>query len=256
MNRKRLFYDIETSFCQGSFWRPGYNQTITPEQILRYAQIICVSWKWEGEDKIHHLDWGLEEQCDKKLLQVFIEQLDSADEIVAHNGDRFDIKWIRARAAFHGIDMRPRYQAIDTYKLCKKYLALPSYKLGAIANYYSLESKKDPGGLQTWIDVIVNKKKEALERMLEYCDGDIITLEAVFNHLRTYFEHSLNYAALHDCDKFMCPECSSEPRLDKTYTTKMGVVRRSMRCKKCKLKYTISNKTFMKYLEWRMKADK
>ena len=73
VSRKRLFYDIETSFCQGTFWRPGYNQTIFPNQILKYAQIICVSWSWEGEDEIHHLDWGVEKQCDKKLLKEFIK---------------------------------------------------------------------------------------------------------------------------------------------------------------------------------------
>ena len=27
-DRKRLFYDIETSYTKGLFWRPGYNQTI------------------------------------------------------------------------------------------------------------------------------------------------------------------------------------------------------------------------------------
>ena len=87
---------------------------------------MTVSWKWEGSKKVQHLDWGLKEQCDKKLVEKFIKVLDKADEIVAHNGDRFDIKWIRTRALYHGIEMRDTYTTIDTLKMCKKYLSLPS----------------------------------------------------------------------------------------------------------------------------------
>ena len=75
ITRKRLFYDIETSFCEGHFWRAGYNQNILPHQIMRYAQIISVSWKWEGEKEVHHLDWGLKKQCDKQLVKKFIKVL-------------------------------------------------------------------------------------------------------------------------------------------------------------------------------------
>jgi DNA polymerase elongation subunit (family B) len=94
MIRKRLFFDIESSFNIGIFWRSGYNLTIQPDDIIKERAIICVSWKWEGKDEVHHLQWD-ENQCDKKLLKAFIKQLNKADEIIAHNGDRFDIKWLR-----------------------------------------------------------------------------------------------------------------------------------------------------------------
>lgn len=254
-SRKRLFYDIETSFCQGTFWRPGYNQTIFPNQILKYAQIICVSWSWEGEDEIHHLDWGVEKQCDKKLLKAFIKELDKADEIVAHNGDRFDIKWIRTRALFHGLEMRPQYNSIDTLKLCKAYLSLPSNKLSEVARYYDLTAKLDPGGLQTWIDIVINKDAEALETMLVYCDGDITTLKEVYEKIRVYTKPRLNYATLNGGDKFECPECAHTAiYTNKTYTTAMGTIKHHVRCKSktCRTSYTISNKAYMDYLQYKM----
>ena len=49
--RKRLFFDIETSFNIGFFWRAGYKQVITPEQIIHERKVICVSYKLEYEDK-------------------------------------------------------------------------------------------------------------------------------------------------------------------------------------------------------------
>lgn len=251
---KRLFYDIETSFCEGHFWRPGYNQTISPNQILKYGKIICISWKWQNNEKIYNLNWGLHKQSDKKMLTQFIKELDIADEIVAHNGDKFDIKWIRARAAKHNLIMKPAYRMIDTYKLCKKYFALPSYKLGEVAKYFSLTAKQDPGGLQTWIDIVIHRKQEALERMIQYCDGDVITLEQVYQKIRKYTEHKYQHAVKAGFDKFFCPECMTLPHWNKSYTTAAGTVQHYMRCKdkECGQFFKINNKTYMDYLQYKM----
>jgi len=255
MAKKRLFYDIETSFCEGHFWRPGYNQTILPHQIIKYAQIMTVSYKWEGSDKVYHLDWGLTKQCDKILVEKFIKVLDRADEIVAHNGDRFDIKWIRTRALYHGIEMRDTYTMIDTLKLCKKYLNLPSNKLSEVAKYFSCTLKLDPGGMQTWMDIVFKKDKKALDHMHVYCDGDVITLEEVFQKLRPYARNKSNYAVLKGGSKFSCPECgSNHVVVNKTYTTAAGTIQHFMKCreKECRQPFKINNKTYQDLLQYRM----
>jgi len=64
--RKRLFFDIETSFNIGFFWRAGWKQTISPENIIEERKVICVSYKWEDDDKVHTLTWD-ENQSDKTL---------------------------------------------------------------------------------------------------------------------------------------------------------------------------------------------
>jgi hypothetical protein len=252
--KKRLFYDIETSFCQGTFWRPGWKQTITPAQILKHAKIICISWKWENEDEIHNLHWGLNKQCDKILIKKFVSILNKADEIVAHNGNRFDIKWIRARAAFHNLDMRPHYRMLDTYKIAKHLFALPSYKLSEVAKYFGLTAKLDPGGLQTWIDIIVNKDQEALDKMILYCNGDITTLEEVYAKIRRYSKVGTNYSVLTGGEKFMCPECGGPASWNKTYTTAAGTIKHYMRCKErtCFQSFDVNNKTYQDYLSHKM----
>lgn len=254
-NRRRLFYDIETSFCEGTFWRPGYNQTINPNQILRHGQIICISWQWEHEKEIHHVDWGLTKQCDKQLVKKFIKELNKADEIVAHNGDKFDIKWLRARAAYHSLDMKPFYRMVDTYKMVKQSFALPSYRLGEVAKYFGLEAKKDPGGLQTWIDVVINKDQEALDVMLDYCDGDIKTLKEVFTKIRRYTKQHMHYGVKSGEGKFTCPECSLVGKWNKTYTTAAGTIKHYMKCrdKDCGQYYDINNKTYQDYLQYKMR---
>ena len=102
---KRLFYDIETSPNIGFFWSSGYKVSIPPDNIIKERAIICICYKWEGQSKVHSLSW--EEGCDKALLSHFMEVASLADELVAHNGDRFDEKWIRTRCLIHGISCPP-----------------------------------------------------------------------------------------------------------------------------------------------------
>ena len=90
-NIKRLFYDIETSPMVCYSWRIGWNLTLSHSNIIDNWKIICVSYKWEGSDKVYNLKWD-KNQDDKTLLEKFVKVLNQADEIVAHNGDRFDIK--------------------------------------------------------------------------------------------------------------------------------------------------------------------
>lgn len=255
IKRKRLFYDIETSFCKGHFWRPGFSQNILPHQITDYAKIISIHWKWEGESKVKNLDWGLKKQCDKKMLEKFIKEMDKADEVVTHNGKRFDTPWIRTRALFHNIPMRHTYNEIDTYKLCKKYLNLPSNALKEVCKYYGLEAKKDAGGIQTWIDVIYKKDEKALKHLLYYGDGDINSLEDVFNKLKPYVVPNLQYSVLKGGHKFDCPECGRLGYKNKTYTTSAGTIQHYFRCSNengCGVNYKVNNKTYMDYLQHKM----
>tara|TARA_R110000868_G_scaffold91276_5_gene253198 strand:+ start:3843 stop:4628 length:786 start_codon:yes stop_codon:yes gene_type:complete len=254
-SKKRLFYDIETSFCQGHFWRPGYNQNILPHQITDYAKIISIHWKWEGKDEIHNLDWGINKQCDKKMLTSFIKEMNKADEIITHNGKRFDTPWIRTRCLFHGIHMRHTYNELDTYKMCKKYLNLPSNSLKEVCKYYGLTNKKDAGGIQTWIDVIYKKDEDALKHLLFYGDGDITSLEEVFKKLRPYTNPNMHYAVLRGGSKFNCPECGNgKVHHRKLYTTRAGTRLHYMRCstKLCYTDFKINNKTYQDWLQYKM----
>jgi len=259
ITRKRLFYDIEVSFCEGSFWRTGWNQTIMPHQLIKYPQIICISWKWEGEDEVHNLDWGLTKQCDKSLVEKFIKVMDSADEIIGYNSKRFDTKWVRTRAVFHDIPMRHTYNEIDVLSWVKKYLTLPAgNKLAEACRYFKLELKLDAGGMQTWYDVVLNKDKKALNHMLTYCDGDIKSLEGLFNKLEPYARPNMHYGVLRGGHKFSCPTCgTNQIRLRNTYATAAGTIQHYMSCqnKSCKTRettYKVNNKTYMDYLQYKI----
>lgn len=251
MTRKRLFYDLETSMLVTWCWRTG-KQYVGANQILEHNKIISAHWKWEGEDQVHHIDWGLKKQCDKKIVETLIKEFDKADEIVAHNGDRFDLKWVKSRAIYHELEMRSNYSTIDTLKLAKSNLNLPSYSLKELCKYYGLPQKIDAGGIETWQKIQFEKDQEALDHLLYYGDGDIISLEAVFQKLRPYVKLKSNYATLYGNENFFCPECSALPYWNKTYTTLAGTLKHYMKCKRCNTTFNINNASYQKYFQYKV----
>jgi hypothetical protein len=252
-DKKRLFWDIETSYMKvRGVWRAG-KQYVNPANIIEYPKIICISYKWEGEEEVHTLTWD-KKQCDKKLIKKFIKVLNNATESVAHNGDRFDMKWLRGRALYHRIPMRPRYETIDTLKFCKSQFNLPSNKLGEVAKYLGVSDKMDTGGFSLWQNIVENKCEESMEKMIQYCEQDVKTLEEVYNVLRPYSKHRHSYGE----EKWHCPECgTSNVGYSKEYKTAMGTRRYYLKCrdKECSTHYPVSGKAYSDMLKFKMKHN-
>ena len=253
MIKNRLFFDIETSFNVGIFWRSGYNLTINPGDIIHERSIICICYKWEFQDEVHYLTWD-KKQSDKAMIKAFVKVMHKAEEIVAHNGDKFDIKWLRTRALYHGIDIMPSHKTIDTLKQAKKYFNFNSNKLDYIAKYLGVGAKLDTGGLDLWKDIVFRKDQKAMEKMVEYCKMDVIVLQKVFDKLNFYTTPSTNYAVMHGGDKHECPECNNlNVRHNKKVVTAAGTIHHWMRCNDCRKHYKINNKTFIEFLKLKYK---
>ena len=92
---KRLIWDVETSPNIGYFWRTGYNLTLNHDNIIQERAIICICWKWEGDSWVYSDAW--DDGDDERLVTEFLEVAKEADELVAHNGDKFDLRWLQGR---------------------------------------------------------------------------------------------------------------------------------------------------------------
>ena len=119
---KRLFFDIETSPCIGYFWRPGYKVNLSYDNILEENKIICICYKWQHEDEVNSLTWD-SKQNDKKMLQKFIKVANKADELVGHNGDRFDLKWVKTRCLKQHTRI-PKIRHVRHAKSCAGYIPI------------------------------------------------------------------------------------------------------------------------------------
>lgn len=235
---QRLFLDIETCPNVGYFWRTGYNLTLTPENIIRERQIICACWKWEGDDYVYSVDWG-KEQDDRNVLEVLVPIIDEADQVVAHNGDRFDVRWIRGRCFVHSIAFPYRLCTFDTCREARKAFNLNSNKLDYLLKLKGHEGKMETGGFQLWTDVMDGNKK-SLVKMVEYCRGDVVKLEETFQDLLPYTSPTIHVGVMNGGPRWSCPMCGSENVISNgPVSTVTGMVKWRMQCKDCTSYYRI-----------------
>lgn len=246
---KRLFFDIETSYNIGKFWSVGYKKNITPSDVIKERAVICISYKWENEDKIHNLRWD-ENQCDKEILKEFSKIMETSTEVIGHNSNRFDIPWLRTRCLYHRIPFPTYVKSLDTYSKSKSMFNFQSNKLDYIAKFLNVGGKISTGGLELWDNIILHKDEEAMQKMIEYCNNDVLILEDVFKVIINYIKPNTHVGVYEGGNLWCCPNCGSDKvnYIKPTVTTK-GVVQRVMKCTKDKSDFVISNTTYKKYLE-------
>jgi DNA polymerase III epsilon subunit-like protein len=244
--KRRLFYDIETSFNQGWFFTAGYKQNINYEQITVERAVISICYKWEGEKTIHSLAW--KNGNDKKLLIDFLKIADSADELVAHNGDKFDLAFIKTRCAKHGISCSPLLKTIDTYKIAKSHFRFNSNRLDYIGKFFGFGGKVSTGGYRLWFDVVIKKDEAALLKMIKYNKGDVRLLENVFNKLKPYIRVKTHYGVLNGKDRPSCPECGASDRqiVNQHRVSAAGTKTTQLKCAHCGTTHQVPTKQLSK----------
>lgn len=230
--RRRLYFDIETSPNIGLFWQAGYKQNIDYSNIIKERAIICICYKWEDEKEVYEVHWD-KNQDDKKLLSEFIKIANQADELVGHNGDNFDLKWIRTRCLFHGVDMFPNYVTIDTLKISRSKFRFNSNRLNYIAQYLGI-GQKIKTEFNLWKDIVLNKDAKAMDKMIKYCKKDVILLEKVHKHLNKHVFNKTHYGVIFGQDRGTCPECGSDHLIiHKRKITASGLRKIQYKCRTC-----------------------
>lgn len=244
---KILFYDIEVSYGLARAWRPSYKTQIHYSDFKIHPKIICISWKWNNSDEVNTVSWD-KNHDDKELLKQFIPELNKADFIVAHNGDKFDLPWIKTRALYNRLDMHPSYSSVDTLKIARYGHRFPSNRLDDIGDYLGLGRKiKTDAGL--W-DAVFEGDQKALEKMITYCEQDVFLLEKIYNELSKTSLAPVHIGTLREEVKQTSPYTGSNNiELVKTTTTAAGTKRHLMKCLDTGKYFKMSNMDYKKYLE-------
>jgi len=105
--------------------------------------------------------------------------------------------------------MFPKYTTIDTLKIARSKFRFNSNKLNYIAKFLGI-GQKIHTDLDLWKNIMLNKDKAALDKMVKYCKNDVILLEKVFSHLNTHIEPKTHYGVINNNDRGSCPECGSD----------------------------------------------
>jgi hypothetical protein len=229
---KILYVDIETSPNLGFFWRPGYRVNITHDNIVEERAICCACYKWGHKDKVHTLKWSAN-KCDKKLLKRLSKVLLEADSIVAHNGDRFDIKWINGKIMYHRLNPLGELPTEDTLKQSRKHFNLNSHRLDYIGKFLQIGEKIHTGGFNLWKRVTWNNDRKALQNMVDYCIGDIILLQNAHEEMLPYIKPKHHVGIMSGGSRNDCPACGHDKvTKNGVYTSRIGRYQK-YKCQSC-----------------------
>jgi DNA polymerase elongation subunit (family B) len=226
------------------------------ENIIDERAIICICWRWEGQKKVHSLNW--DDGDDRQMLEEFQPILLLADEVVAHNGDNFDIRWFNGRHLLHGLEPIPIAKTVDTLKIAKRRFYLNSYRLDYLAKKL-LSRGKIHTGFDLWKDCIERTqpdpeiRERSVRKMVRYCKRDVAILEEVWKQVSAY-DPPASHAAValsgNLRDRWKCPHCGAgDVVTNKTRATAKGMVQHQMKCKECHRYYTIANAVHRYYRE-------
>ncbi len=239
---KRLYFDLETSPNIVYSWNVGYKLNISYENIIRERSIICICYKWEGDDKVYSLKW--ENGDDRNMVYQFYNIVLRADELIGHNGDQYDLRWFRTRCLFHGISNFPEIKSIDTLKVSRNKFRFNSNRLDYIGQFLSL-GKKTHTDFSLWKDITMNNDKKALKQMVDYCCNDVLLLEKVYKKLEGYTKHKTHAGLLKGKGKCSCPGCAStNTTVSKSIISAMGIEKKQMKCNNCGRYFTISKSAY------------
>lgn len=204
------FIDIETAPNLGYTWGK-YEQTVLSYERERYMLSFSVKWSDKKRVEVYGLpdypNYKKNRADDSALCRALWDVLNNADLVVAHNGDRFDLRVANARFLVHGFPPPEPYKTADTLKIVKKYFSFNSNKLDDICKVLGIGSKIHTGGFQLWLDVMAGDEK-AWKKMKDYNKHDVVLLEAVYNKLKAWHVSHPNIAI--KMDGLACPACGSK----------------------------------------------
>lgn len=135
--------------------------------------------------------------------------MDEADIVVAHNGQRFDVKKANMFFLKHGLPPTSPFKVVDTLKVAKRHFGFDSNSLASLAIRMGCTYKEDSGGIMM-MNRAVEGDKEAQAHMERYCNGDIQSMYEIEQKMHSYNAYHPNISTGHNCPK--CQSVSLEKR--------------------------------------------
>ena len=209
---KILLFDIETTPMEVYVWGL-YKQRIQHTNVIKDWCVLSWAAKWIFDNEIQSdvlTAKQAQNRDDSSIIKGIWDLMDEADIVIAHNGNRFDIRKLNARFQMNRLLQPSPYQSIDTLKVSQRMFAFSSHKLDYLGQIL-LNKGKIETNYQLWKDCVENnsKTKEALEYMIKYNRGDVNLLEEVYLELRHWIKSHPNMGLYNLDNVSQCPACGS-----------------------------------------------
>lgn len=181
------------------------------------ATIVCAKWYFSDE-VMRFAEWDRGGR--KRFLKRVHNLVSQADILVGHNALGADVPWLRADfnfpkigydGPFERLPDLPPFKVVDTLKHFRSVYktGLPFKGLDAALQILGHPGKTDRYDPQA-MERAVEGSKEDRERLLSYCEGDVLASQWLYDHERPMMK---NHPALFvdGQDKLtVCNRCGSE----------------------------------------------
>ena len=226
---KILYLDIETSLMTlGSF---TLKTEYTPySNIIEDFYIICAAWQFLGEKAIHS---ARVEKIGEDLAVVkqLRDAIESADVIVYHNGDKFDLKKLNTRIIKHRLTPLPhKIVSVDTLKEARRIFSFSSNRLDYLGIFLGVGHKTHVDG-SLWLKVLKGDLK-AVKNMERYCKGDIKLGVAVYDVMKPYIRLPSIGSIISTAFK-LCNACHSSKLTKRGYMLTLCGRKQRYQCQNC-----------------------
>ena len=201
------------------------------QQIVHESYVLCWGAKFATEKQIRSAKLTskeVKERDDSRIVNELADLVRSADVVVAHNADRFDIPMLNNRILLQGLEPLGNVESIDTLKLAKKNFRFTHNKLDHLARHLGLGTKIKTD-FELWLQVC-DGDELAMQRMVRYCRRDVALLEQVFDKLRPYVK---GLKRLMDAAGEACQNCGSTDLVRRGYYRTQASTFVKYQCQEC-----------------------
>lgn len=240
MNSPRILtLDIETVPLESYTWGI-WEQNVGLDMIKTEWSILSFAAKWLDSKSVIYSDTmgrgAAKVRDDKALVGEIWKLLDSADIVVAQNGQRFDLKKINARLIQHGYGPYSPVKVVDTLLVAKRHFAFTSNKLEWQSKYLTdspkSKHKKYPG-FELWAECLKDNQTARAE-LRKYNKQDVIATEKLYLKQRPWIQQHPNVGTY---DKYsptpVCPKCNSPHQQARGYSVLQAGVYPRYQCQAC-----------------------
>lgn len=255
---KVLYWDVEIALKVGYFYGQ-WNTNIPHHKIKHHSFMLSCAWMWEHDfgnvmgvsllDNQRRFKKNFRD--DYHVAKTMRDVINKADAIVAHNGDKFDVKELNARLAKHGLKPTRSPIQIDTLKTAKQFFRYSGgNSLANLCAFFELDNIKSKITDETWI-AACEGDPVAIQLVQDYNLDDVPPLRELYLIQRPFAPAKLNQNLFTNDD--VCPSCGSkdwkkngtQPEIEELshYRTRI-TARQKWACNKCG--YSIVDKKTVK----------
>jgi len=231
---KILLWDLETSPAIVAAWGAYESNALW---VKEYPRVITFSVKYlHGKQVTKCLaDYPdhSPENDDKALIEELYGYLETADFVIAQNGDSFDMKVAKARFLKHKLPPLPPILSVDTKKIAKREFRLFSNKLDWMGDFLGNGRKQEHEGIGLWRKCVEANDRKAWDRMKKYCARDVRLLETTYLAMRGWDRLHPNMNVIFNREEG-CAKCGSTNIHHRGYRYTPTGRQRRFQCQDCK----------------------